>query len=287
MATDPAAGPCPEDLVAQALDPDLPLDERHAALAALEPLIRDVARQCSRRLIVDDQVRHDLIEQSFGFVQERLGQYDPDQGPLRPWLQGVLMHFGQDLRRTWLRHARRHRPLPDRDLQQNDPQRPSLEEVGASLEDGFARMREDLDRCAWPPARTVDYYAVLLALLRLGMVAWYHRVGGAQIPGEGPQRAAGWLPWRAEEETRRFRAGLPCLTELWRRLTPRLAGGFRLELLLEALNEPAPAGAPVVYSTLAQWCYRARCTARDRLGMEVWAEHGFARLLHRSLVEAP
>jgi DNA-directed RNA polymerase specialized sigma24 family protein len=286
MATDPAADPCPEDLVAVALDHHLPDEERNAALAALEPIVREVATQCSRRLIADEQVRRDLVELSFGFVQERLEQYDPAQGPLRPWLQGVLTHFGQDLRRRWLRHARRHAPLLTPEPEQSSPQRPSLEELTAVLEEGFARMREDLDRCAWPPARAVDYYAVLLAHLRLEMVASCHRAGAAQAPGEAARRAAGWLPWRAEEEVRRFRAGLPRLDELWRRLSPRLDGCYRLDLLLEALNDPPP-GPPVVYSTLAQWCYRARRTARERLGLEAWAEHGFARLLHGSPLEAP
>jgi hypothetical protein len=31
----------------------------------------------------------DLVDQGFGFVQERLGQYDPHEGPFAPWLQAA------------------------------------------------------------------------------------------------------------------------------------------------------------------------------------------------------
>jgi DNA-directed RNA polymerase specialized sigma24 family protein len=288
MAPDPAVpSPEPEDLVAQALDPGVSTEDRSAALAALESFVRVVAGQCARRLIADEQVRQDLIDQSFGFVEERLHQYDPGQGPFRPWLNAVLTHFGRDLRRRWQRHARRYRPLPAREPGQADRPGGSVEEALAGLAEGFALMRADLDACPWPAGRAVDYYAVLLVFLRVEMVASYRRAGAEPVPGDAADRAAEWLPWRAAEEARCFRAGLPPLAELWRRLASRLDGPVGLQVVLDTLNDPPPACGLVGYNTLAQWCFRARTLARDQLGPEAWQEHGFARLLCPCHAEAP
>src|SRR5271166_2362110 len=104
MATDPSADAvCPEELVALILDPATAAEDHHSALVALEGVVRRTAQSCARRLIAAEQVRRDLVEQSFAFVHQRLSQYDPQQGPFLPWLQAVLYHFGLTLRRDWNR----------------------------------------------------------------------------------------------------------------------------------------------------------------------------------------
>jgi hypothetical protein len=146
-------------------------------------------------------------------------------------------------------------------------------------------MRDDLDVCAWPPSRAVDYYAVLLVLLRVEIAAVYRTLWPVSPPGDVADRAAVALPWRMAEEDRAFRPGLPNLAELWHRLAPRLDQNTGLQVVLEALTDPPPSGPLVSYTALGQWAHRAREMAQERLGPVAWREHGFACLLCSSTQE--
>jgi hypothetical protein len=277
----PAPAPTPEGLALLARDPTASREQRDAAAVALAALVREVAGQCAGAMRAERQLRQDLIDGSWGHVSERLSSYDPNVGPLGPWLRTVLTRLGHSLRRDRQREARHLMSLASR-----NEGKPDAQEAAGRLEARFAQMRADLDGCAWPPSRAVDYYAVLLVCLRLEIAAVCRRLWPVSPPGDVADRAAGALPWRPAEEARSFRSGLPSLAELWRRLAPRLDRVAGLQVVLEALNDPSPE-PPVSYVALAQWESRARRMAEERLGPAAWREHGFAQLLCPSPREGP
>ena len=263
----------PEGLAVLACDPTSPREQREGAVACLAELVREVAGQCAAALRADARLRLDLVEGSWEHVEARLPRYDPLRGQLVAWLRVVLTRLGHDLRRARQREARHLESLARRSAAGADAQ-----EAAALLEASFRRMRADLDACAWPPAREVDHFAVLLVLLRVKVAAVCRRLWPLSPPGDVADRAAGAVPWRAVEEGRCFRQGLPSLGELWGRLAPRLDRAAGTPVVLEALNDPPP-DAPVHYGALAQWAHRAQKMAQERLGEVAWRDHGFAQLL--------
>jgi hypothetical protein len=273
------AGPSPEDLVARVLDPQFPAAARNEALILLRPIIEEVAGICSRRLCADQQVREDLVAQAFTHVASALARFDQGRGTFfRSWLQGVLTHLGQDLRRRRTRYVRRHQVLPDNWDCPSLPA-PDHEEESAQLARNLGSMRAELDRCSWPPSAGIDYFAVLLVLLRVELANAYRRAAGKSFLGPLAPTIAAWLPWRQGEEDRLIRRNLPNLRLLWDFLAPRLETTSGRQALLAALNETTPGQPGVSYNALAQWCFRARKMAHERLGEKAWHTHGFARLL--------
>lgn len=260
-------------LACRAVDPACSPEDREAALAALASYIRGVAAGCACYIRAFAQARQDLIDQSVTHAGLALPTYDPGR-PFRPWLQVVLTRHGQTIRRHQARDAGRRAALEKRE----EPAGHSTSEEGLGrLGERFADLREGLDCVAWPPARQVDYFAVLLVFCRVELVrlACRNRVCP---PEEVARQVADWLPWHRQEEARSFRPGLPTLEALWGRLAPALGGNAGLGLVHSVLNGMGPA-RPVSYQSLAGWSFRAREQARDLLGDEDWHGLGLAGLL--------
>ena len=285
MANDPSALlPTPEELAFQAADFSAPAEARDHAFRALEPLVRQAARASARAINADERLREDLHDECLGHIAEKLPHYRPERGPFRVWVHQVLHNFGCDLRR-------RRRRLREVSLSKEVVGRPDTgsrltaavvpeEGAAADLERRFAALRLQLDTCVWPPSRRVDYFAVLLARLRLELADHYRASREGVLPAqEAAERVAVWLPWRNDEEARRFRPDLPTLSDLWRELAPKLGERLGLAEVVAVVNACPPPGTRLSYDTLNQWMFRARKLAHESIGDDAWYAHGFAHLL--------
>jgi hypothetical protein len=156
---------------------------------------------------------------------------------------------------------------------------PSAEPAGGAerLTAGFARMREVLDRIAWPAGRQVDSFAVWLLLLRLRVGACFAVALGEQVTesGELADRVAGWLPWHDAESVRRFRQEWPVLERCWQTVRDLFdSRELSAATVVDALA--GLVGGAITLSLWNQWTHRARAAARERLQPGEW-EGLFAR----------
>jgi DNA-directed RNA polymerase specialized sigma24 family protein len=282
VANEPPTPQTPEEMAVAAADCATPAQTRNDLIVALRPLIEQAALVAARAIHADAQLRQDLLDQSLDHVVERLSKFDPTRGNFQGWTRMVLQNLGCNLRRS--RGSRREftqvketiEALPDANAS-------GAAEAFERLGSYFGDLRAVLDDHAWQPSRHVDYYAVLLLMLRLELADLYRSTFGERPPGEVAERVVAWLPWHTHETGRCCRPGLPTLAAMWSVLAPQL--GERLEGLhavVEIVNcmNGMAGGTRLTYATLAQWTFRARKEAQERFG-EDWHAAGFARLLCR------
>ncbi|MFO0881804.1 MAG: hypothetical protein U0840_31290 [Gemmataceae bacterium] len=266
----------PETLAAIVVDRSFPPLQRQPAESQLADLVRQVASQCAHFLRADLQLRQDLIDRAWEHVEPRLPLFRPHHGAFLAWVRVVLVRLGHDLRRERQRQTLLHHRLRQHALARHD--RLSYPDAESQLAEAFAVLRQDLDRMAWSPTGAVDYFAILLVILRVEIATCFQLFRGHCPPGEVVSQVVSWLPWRADEEQRTFRPGFPPLAEVWQRLTPRLEHADGLAVIAETLADP-PLALSLSYNTLAQWAHRSRHLARLQIGDHCWHHHGFCGLL--------
>lgn len=269
----------PQELALRATDPALSQQEREVAFAELVPVIESLAARCAARLIASGQVKLDLQSQARTHIYDALDTFNRTQ-EFMPWASKVLTNLGHEIRRGEERSRAKQRRWIER---ASRPERLPTDEGLEMLGEEFSRMRAGLDRIRWSATGQVDYYAVLLVLCRTELACVARRSGFDGGPRSLAELIEGWLPWHTDELHLRFRPGLPSLSELWHHLAPELGPSAALALVLSSLNALV-ANAPVRYTSLNMWCYRARNEAGARLGPD-WEHLGFAALLGRTQQE--
>lgn len=104
------SGPLDEDALARALE-----QRRVGALAALYDHYGGRCYALARRIVVDEQLAQDVVQEAFLTVWRSAGDFERGRGSLSAWLLTVTHHRAVDL----VRHEQRHRthqvPLDDAD----------------------------------------------------------------------------------------------------------------------------------------------------------------------------
>jgi hypothetical protein len=233
----------------------------------------------------------ELAQEAVGHVYEHLGSFCPQRGTFEAWCRTSLTHLGVDLFRKWRRHARITSPEVLAVVATTEEVL-TIEKQTEAIEEDLEQLRsclDDLCKYGKEAADTrdggeeIDYYGVLVLHLRLVLACRASRVLKAEridIEGGLVDFISRRLPWRSDEERRRFRDSDPTLGELWNALAgdidcqPCRGINDRLCRLLSDLG-----GEVVSKQRWATWCQRARDWACRVLGPTRW-ERVFGSWLH-------
>jgi DNA-directed RNA polymerase specialized sigma24 family protein len=295
MAADVPDWPAdPDGLVRIATDPSESGDRRRRARDALRPLVLTEAAGVSERPEFRDLLAPEYFDRVCERVFQNLPQYQPG-GNFLGWVRQEAYFRACDLRRRGRRRdALTHAPTgqagreqdPLGDVSGPDPGEPPPDPAD-ELAGRFARAREVLDRVAWPQGRGVDYYAVFLLALRVRVALEWRRIPGGEplAPGASADRAATSLPWREQEQGRRFLAELPPLAECWQALRLVLdLPALGVQEVVAALNASWPPDQAITVGRWNQWTSRARQRAQACIPPDEW-QTLFAHWFSFSLAE--
>lgn len=114
---------------------------RHSALAALFDRYGASCYGLARRIVLDDQLAHDAVQEAFLTVWNDAARYDGSRGSLSSWLLMLTHHKAVDLVRREQRHRRHQTGLEELDAA--PPPEPPTDEQAATAVRG-ARVRAAL-----------------------------------------------------------------------------------------------------------------------------------------------
>ncbi len=260
-----------------------PCDTRERSLERLMPTIEALARPIASRY--RGSSHDEFVAESASIVWTRIHQFDPARGRFEDWCRTVLGRYAIDV---WRKSQGPVKPAVGGE---GGPEAFETVAIDASLEAAeeimtrSRELRSVLDRVAWPPSGTVNYFAVLLLQLRwvaARQLTHESFSGDAAWRAELPQLISWLLPWHPREDEARLKPDWPPLERLWAALCPAIrdpAVTIDAAVICDWVAPLLPPTRQLTPDVWNQWVHRAKGHARTRVADEaVWARC-FRRLL--------
>ncbi len=209
-----------------------------------------VARECDAEDLVSEAV-------------VKLHQHTENGGDavLNPggWLYRAMFNYVQDK----CDKLKRERHLPSG--YEPAPVHPEVNRRDVMVDLGLVwRRQADQAHSTWPTGKKIDYFAVLLVLLRqntcIHLGPHIVAIGGADYEATLLDNVAALYPWHPSERESAFKAGFADLEKTWSVLFERFLAApteYSPQVVAEALDGMS-VETHLPASTWYQWCKRAR-----------------------------